>query len=347
MGFGRKSLDSVIVQEIDSVIDKLLESKDGIVEMKNTFNIPIINTLWQIVGSKKFDSDNEETKKMIDTVNALINSFSLMGFFPKLIQKILSVLGLCPQQDENILQMKTIMKTLISDHLKDIDYDNPRDLIDLYLMERDTNPNFNEEQLIQICNDFFIAGTETTSTTLLWAILYITIHPYVQDQCQNEIVEQIGSKPPSITDIQNLPFVMATLMEVQRISRVGPGSLPHVLMKDVTVHGFLFEEGTIFSANLSKFLMDPRVFTMPKYFNPSRFLDETGKIKKFEQFVPFSIGKRYCMGESLAKNEMFLFFVRMLQRVTFEETIIRPSPKNVNFGLTRIPKPFKVKIVAR
>ena len=64
--------------------------------------------------------------------------------------------------------MKSMMKAMISEHLKDIDYENPRDFIDIYLSEMQSNKNFDEEHLVVICLDFFQAGAETTSTTLLW-----------------------------------------------------------------------------------------------------------------------------------------------------------------------------------
>ena len=59
--------------------------------------------------------------------------------------------------------------------------------------------------------------------------------------------------------------------------------------------------------------MDPEVFPNPKHFNPGRFLAEDGKLKRVEEFAPFSVGRRICMGETLAKNSLFLFFVRVLQ----------------------------------
>ena len=60
------------------------------------------------------------------------------------------------------------MKKFISEHLEDIDYDHPRDFIDVYLTEMRNNSNFDEDHLIVMCLDFFQAGAETTSTSLLW-----------------------------------------------------------------------------------------------------------------------------------------------------------------------------------
>lgn len=97
---------------------------------------------------------------------------------------------------------------------------------------------------------------------------------------------------------------------------------------------------------LSKFMSDPNEFPDPECFNPKRFLEEDGKIKKFEQFVPFGMGKRICMGMSLSQNELFLFFVRIMQRISFKESPLqKPNTNDVIFGITRIPKPFTVNII--
>ena len=172
----------------------------------------------------------------------------------------------------------------------------------------------------------------------------MALNPEVQKKVQAEIHSNIGTRSPTMDDTHTLPYVMATLMEIQRLGLIAPGSLLHTLLENSTYNDYVFEKGTVFVANLTKFLLDPLVFELPHTFNPLRFLDENMKIRKYEQFVPFGIGKRICMGESLAKNEMFLFFVRMMQRVTFEETEDKLSVDNFSAGITRIPHPFEVKV---
>ena len=100
-------------------------------------------------------------------------------------------------------------------------------------------------------------------------------------------------------------------------------------------------------ANLSRILMDPEVFPDPKVFNPQRFLDEDGNLKKIDQFVPFSIGRRICMGISLAQNTLFLFFVRMLQRISLRQTSKKVDPDDCYIGVTRGPRPFEVQVTQR
>ena len=164
LGFGRKTLDSVMVQEVDELVDKFLESKDGIVQMNGTFSVAIINVLWQIVASQRFEPENPETKVIMDMVNSQFQTgviqFMIRPFFSQFLPHT--------KLDQDFFYMKSMIRKLISEHLQDIDYDNPRDFIDVYLTDMKTNNNFDEEHLTVICLDFFQAGAETTSTTLLW-----------------------------------------------------------------------------------------------------------------------------------------------------------------------------------
>ena len=130
------------------------------------------------------------------------------------------------------------------------------------------------------------------------------------------------------------------------ILRVAQGSLIHRLIKDTNVQNFEFKAGQHFIINVEKFLMDPIEFPDPQKFYPDRFLHQ-GQLLKKDYFVPFGIGKRICMGETLAKNEMFIFFVRFLQRLKIEQTEHKPDPDNFTSGITRIPNAFEIKISER
>ena len=91
------------------------------------------------------------------------------------------------------------------------------------------------------------------------------------------------------------------------------------------------------------FSNDPVQFPKPSKFYPERFLDKDGNVQKHDYLVPFVIGKRVCMGESLVKNEMFLFFVRVIQRINIR--VIdgkQPYPNEFIEGVTRIPKPYNI-----
>ena len=80
-------------------------------------------------------------------------------------------------------------------------------------------------------------------------------------------------------------------------------------------------------------------------FMPERFIGPQGKVERNENFVPFSVGKRACPGEHLARAELFLFMAGLLQTFRFEaEDRARPPHVKRMMGLTAMPVPFRVKI---
>lgn len=89
--------------------------------------------------------------------------------------------------------------------------------------------------------------------------------------------------------------------------------------------------------------MDPELWNEPEEFRPTRFLSAEGKVCKPEYFMPFGVGRRMCLGDVLARMELFLFFSSLLH--TFDlrlpEGASLPSLRG-NAGVTVTPDPFKV-----
>ena len=97
-------------------------------------------------------------------------------------------------------------------------------------------------------------------------------------------------------------------------------------------------------------MRDPEYWPEPETFKPERFLDDSGKVIKEERFVPFGVGKRVCIGESMAKTELFIIFTRLMQMFTFHscegEGYDRPSGEPV-WAFINAPKPFYAKAIPR
>lgn len=230
----------------------------------------------------------------------------------------------------------------------------PQDLTDAFLAEVEKakgNPgsSFNDKNVRMLLYDLFTAGMVTTSTTLAWALLLMILHPDVQRRVQQEIDEVIGqARPPEMGDQARMPFTMAVIHEVQRFGDIVPLGVPHMTSRDVEVQGFLIPKGTTLITNLSSVLKDETIWEKPLRFHPGHFLDAQGHFVKREAFMPFSAGHRICLGEPLARMELFLFFTCLLQRFSFSVPPGQPRPSDHGvFAFIVAPTPYQLCAVPR
>ncbi|XP_066543342.1 cytochrome P450 2J1 [Amia ocellicauda] len=202
---------------------------------------------------------------------------------------------------------------------------------------------FNEENLLYCVIDLFAAGTETLSKTLLWGLLYMVKYPEIQEKVQNEIERVIGQeRQPSMDDRPSMPYTYAVIHEIQRFANILPITPPRVSHYDTTIAGYDIPKGVMVLPLLMPILYDKSEYQTADRFNPEHFLDKEGKFVKRENVMPFSVGKRMCPGEELARMELFLFFTSFLQRFTFRAPDRVKLTMESVIGITRGPKPFKI-----
>ena len=90
---------------------------------------------------------------------------------------------------------------------------------------------------------------------------------------------------------------------------------------------------------------DPNLWKDPEIFNPERFLDQQGNFINSNRVIPFSVGPRHCLGEQLARMQVFIFLVGMVQRFEFlpdpaSKTL--PTIDDGSPGIGFIPIPYKI-----
>ncbi|KAG8445802.1 hypothetical protein GDO86_010549 [Hymenochirus boettgeri] len=233
-------------------------------------------------------------------------------------------------------------------HLLDIIDKGSRLLASPMVMEKNDNESiFHNYNLKVLSVDLLGAGTETASNTLRWGLLLMMKYPDIQKNVQIEIEKVIGLNHPQGEHRKSMPYTDAVIHEIQKFGTIAPIPIPRATTQEVTFRGYHLPKGTYVMSLLASVLRDKDHFEKPDEFYPEHFLDPQGNFVKRETFIPFSIGKRRCAGETLAKMELFLFFTRLLQNFTFQPppgAVLDLTPAS---GLTSPPLPYDICAVPR
>ena len=108
--------------------------------------------------------------------------------------------------------------------------------------------------------EVFIAGMETTATTLCWALMYLIHNPDIQQRLHQELDQVIGpDRLPELDDEKNLPYLEATITETLRLSPIAALSVPHKTTVDTTLQGYSVPKGTTVLTNLWSLHHDPEI----------------------------------------------------------------------------------------
>ncbi|KAM9384581.1 cytochrome P450 2J6-like [Pholidichthys leucotaenia] len=354
-GFGKRSLEPVIVDEFTHCAKDFRNYKGKPFNPHITLHNAVSNIICSLVFGHRFEYGD---KKFIKLMQLLGQSIQIQGsIWAQLYNSFPQLMKYLPGTHEivkkNFNDVKAFIGEEMNEHRKTWDPSDSRDYIDCYLNEIQTNKGqngstFSEENLIVCVLDLFVAGSETTSTTLRWAFLYMAKYPEIQEKVQAEIDREIGqSRPPSMEDRAKLPYTDAVIHEVQRMGNIVPLSLPHVTNREVQLGGYTIPKGVEIIPNLTSVLFDKNEWETPHTFNPKHFLNEEGKFVKRAAFIPFSAGKRICLGENLARMELFLFFTSFMQHFTFSMPAGVKPVLDYDFGITLAPKPYEICAIPR
>ncbi|NWZ30877.1 CP21A hydroxylase, partial [Asarcornis scutulata] len=192
--------------------------------------------------------------------------------------------------------------------------------------------------------DLFIGGTETTAAALAWAVAFLLHRPEVQERVRAELHQELGpTGTPQVGDMGRLPLLRATITETLRLRPPAPLALPHCTRRHTSVGGVPVPAGSIVIPNLFAAHHDPETWHRPDEFLPERFLEPGAP---WRALVPFGCGARSCLGEALARAELFVFLGHILHHFRLEPPVPGALPKlGVTAGTVLRCPPFCVRLV--
>uniref|UniRef100_A0A7M4DZ98 Cytochrome P450 2K4-like n=1 Tax=Crocodylus porosus TaxID=8502 RepID=A0A7M4DZ98_CROPO len=341
MGFTK----TVVLSGYEMVKEALVNQADAFAERaevpafeelsRGNGDFTVANVIVSILLGERFSYTDPQFTRLLHLINETIKLYSQYLFL--------------------LDELYAFTQVAFTKHLKTLDRNDQRSLIDAFFIRQqeeksDTKSYFNNDNFKSLISNLFSAGMDTTSTTLCWGILLMTKYPKIQQKVQEEIEKVLGSNPPRMEYRSKMPYTDAVIHEIQRFANILPMNLPHATTMDVTLKGYFIPKGTYIIPLLASVLQDKSEWEKPDAFYPEHFLDAEGKFVKKEAFMPFSAGRRRCVGETLAKMELFLFFTSLLQRFSLHSAPgVSSSDLDLTpeVGLTSGPLPHKICMAAR
>ncbi|XP_076808672.1 cytochrome P450 2C30-like isoform X2 [Clavelina lepadiformis] len=352
IGLERKGVDSCVNDEVPFLLESLRATDGKAFDILSILPKSSCNVLCSVFMGKRYEYDDDTLCTLVrlfsDVFHSSFDNFSLQLFIfaPKLMY-IYPFSQSYKKLKKLFEDYAEILNRVIAEHEETFDKEHPRDFIDAFLknMKEGSDKNFHIEQLHMYIRDIFEGGIETTTNTLNWSLICLLHYPEIQTKLREEIREIVGqSGSVKMSHKDDMPYTNAFIEENLRFLTSAPLGFQHKTNQDAEINGYIIPKGTTVTPNIWAVQNDPKYFDEPEKFKPERFIDEKGNFIKSEHVIPFSVGARRCMGEHLARMEVFIFLVSMIQR--FE---ILPDPESkipvLNDGIngpTFVPYSYKL-----
>ncbi|WJZ83775.1 hypothetical protein VitviT2T_003430 [Vitis vinifera] len=358
--------DSEVEFLIKELYGQWARNKDSpaLVEMKERFGNLVMNVMVRAIAGKRYfgthacDDEPKRGKKALDDFMLLVGLFMVSDAIP-FLGWLDTVKGYTTDMKKIAKELDYLLGRWVEEHRQQrLSANNNRAEVDflhvmLSVIDDGQFSGRDPDTVIKAtCLNLILAGYDTTSITLTWALSLLLNNRHALKKAQAELEIHVGKhRQVDGSDIKNLVYLQAIVKETLRLYPPGPLSVPHEAMEDCTVAGFHIQAGTRLLVNLWKLHRDPRVWLDPLEFQPERFLTNHAGLDvrgKNYELLPFGSGRRVCPGISFALELTHLALARLLHG--FELGVVADSPVDMTEGPgLSAPKatPLEVTIVPR
>ncbi|PIC28016.1 hypothetical protein B9Z55_020072 [Caenorhabditis nigoni] len=363
LGVGKSQMESKILEEAEELVKKLktceILQEDFV--LQTDLDVAVGSVINQFLFGYRFDeSKMHEFVKIKTLVNNFMEevgkplgvlAFTCHGIPPFIVKQMVSGI------EEQKRELFGFLRAQIQDAKLRINYEEEHndDFVEAYLRkkyQREQNNDFEsycDSQLENVCFDIWAAGFDTLTNTIGFLFAYAINYPEMQKIIHQEIDEYLGHHRRLLimSDKNSLVYFNAFANETQRLANILPMNLPHALTRDVELKGYYLKKGTGVIHQIANVMTDETIFPNPYRFDPTRFIDENGKLRKVEELCPFSMGKRQCLGEGLARMEIFLLAANLFNYFEFLPASDGLPSLFKDFSLVSHVIPFKCRIRSR
>lgn len=228
------------------------------------------------------------------------------------------------------------LQGLIDEHRKkkEGEEEEKKSMIDHLLVMQASQPEYYTDEIIKgFLLTLLIAGTDTSSVTMEWALANLLNHPNILEKARIEIDSQIGQdRLTDESDLVKLPYLQNIISETLRLHPPVPLLLPHYSSDDCTIGGYDVPHDTIVMINAWAIHRDPEQWPDPTAFKPERFESGDGQMNRL--ILPFGLGRRACPGAPLAHKMVGLTLASLIQCFEWKRTGEEEVDMDEGEGLT-------------
>ncbi|MED6287640.1 hypothetical protein CHARACLAT_018405, partial [Characodon lateralis] len=241
-------------------------------------------------------------------------------------------------------------KTLIDKKMEDIQQrvDKNQDVEGEYLTYILSNTQMSIKDVYASITELLLAGVDTTSNTLTWALYQLSKNPEIQDRLYEEVSTLVpADRIPTAAEVTGMLFLRAVVKETLRMYPVVPTNARIITEKPISVGGFQFPKNTSFTFCHYAISHDENTFPESFKFKPERWLRDGRQRPNPFGSIPFGYGVRSCVGRRIAELEMYLVLSRLIRQ--FE---VKPDPtvgelKSINRTVLVPEKKLDLRFVER
>ncbi|XP_054652279.1 cytochrome P450 1B1-like [Dunckerocampus dactyliophorus] len=349
----KKAFEQQIVAEARELVEIFLKlgSQGQYFNPAHELTVAAANVICALCFGKRYGHDDVEFRALLQRVDdfgqtvgagSLVDVMPWLQSFPNPVRSVFKNFKKLNKEFFGFVQDK------VEEHRKTFDPEVTRDMSDAIISVIDKTESDNtltKGHTEGTVSDLIGAGLDTVSTALDWILLLLVKHPEIQTELHQLIDKVVGpNRLPSVEDRVHLAYLDAFIYETMRFTSFVPLTIPHSTTSDVTVEGLHIPKDTVVFINQWSINHDPLKWKDPQIFDPSRFLDKNGSLDKdlTNNVMIFSAGKRRCIGDQIAKVEIFLFFAILLQQCHFEKCPDKDLSLNCSYGLTLKPLDFDI-----
>ncbi|XP_023891631.1 geraniol 8-hydroxylase-like [Quercus suber] len=348
--FSNKTLDAYQAIRHKKVQDLLADTHQsslngeavdvGRAAFKTTLNL-LSTTIFSVDLADPNSDTAREYKEIVWNVMKEIGRPNLADYFPVLK-------NMDPQRVRHRLaihfgKILELFDRMVSQrlHLRKVCGSNTnKDVLDTLLnISEENSEEMDKTKIERLFLDLFVAGTDTTSATLEWAMAELLHNPEALSTAKAELEQVIGKgNPVQESDIPRLPYLQAIVKETLRLHPAVPFLLPRKAQVDVEISGYIIPKGAQVLVNAWAIGRDRRSWDNEKSFMPERFLGSEIDVKGLNfELIPFGSGRRTCPGLLLAIRMLHLMLGSLVQAFNWRlEDGVKPVDMDMDdkFGIT-------------